>query len=72
MRHWKEIPRDNWRVVLGIGLIIFGAGLNGRFFFPWHNMDAVHPAVIPSLVRFVTYGGAIVTLLGAAALMGRR
>ena len=59
-------------MVLGIGLILFGAGLGGRFFFPWHNMDAVNPAVIPSLVRFVTYGGTIVTLIGAAALMGRR
>jgi hypothetical protein len=65
----KQIARDKRRVALGVGLIVTGVGLIGRFFLASHPFD---PATAPAFWRFVTYGGALIAITGAAALLGRR
>ena len=72
MPNMSDERREKWRRVFGVGLIVMGLGLVATFFYPWHTTIGPNAALIPSLIRFVTYGGAFIALLGAAGFLGRR
>ena len=57
-----ERSHDKRRMILGVGMIMVGLSLTGRYFYPAHA----------ELFRSVAYCGTLAAIVGASAIMGRR
>lgn len=57
-----ERSHDKRRMILGVGLIMVGLSLTGRYFYPAHA----------EVLRSVAYCGTLAAIFGASAIMGRR